>query len=229
MHPVLFDFVKYWQGLGGGERVPARHSMDLRKLPDAVPWIFIVDMTADGTVMIRLSGSAIQSAMGVGMTDHTYRDLFGDEVDESVGVDMYRLAIVRGCGLYRSGVLTLDGHVDQPYEIIALPFSDERTLGGTVMVAVLRPVDFGDRDKTSGADNVRLKVKHMLMIPSPNFIKAEQIPVDLKKRLKSQKLNPRVMDLEEFLSLASSGELPDEVIPSYSLENASSGVDERLN
>ena len=229
MHSVLFDFLKYWRGLGGGERVPARHSMDLRELPDAVPWMFIVDMTADGTVMIRLSGSAIQAAMGVGMTDHTYRDLFGDTIDESVGVDTYRLAIVRGCGLYRCGALTLDGHMDQPYEILALPFSDERTLGGTIMVAVLRPVDPQGRDKLSGAENIRLDVQHMLMIPSPNFIKAQQISVDLQKRLKSQKLYPRVMNMEGFLSIAPDGNLPNADIPSYSLEGAAQRTNEKLN
>lgn len=191
--------------------------------------MFIVDMTADGTVMIRLSGSAIQAAMGVGMTDHTYRDLFGDAVDESVGVDMYRLAIVRGCGLYRCGALTLDGQIDQLYEILALPFSDQRTLGGTIMVAALRPVELGGRDKTSGAENVRLDVKHMLMLPSPNFIKAEQIPVDLQERLKSQKLDPRVMDVDGFLSLAPDGNLPNADIPSYSLESAAQTIDEKLN
>lgn len=229
VNSVLFDLLKYWRGLGGGERIPARHSMDLRKLPNTVPWMFIVDMTPDGTVMIRLSGSAIQSALGVTMTDHTYRDLFGDTVDDGLGVESYKLAIVRGCGLYRAGAVTLDGQDLQSFETVAVPFYDERTLGGTVMVAAMRPVDAKGRDRTSGAENIRLSLRHMLMIPSPNFIKTEQIPADLQEKITAQKVEPRVMDVDGFLSLAPDGNLPDVDIPSCSLESASQGITEQLN
>ena len=230
MNSVLLGYLRYWCGLGGGERVPARHSLDLRELPDALPWMFIANMTADGSLAFSLAGSAVQSAMGTGIINRNYGDMFDNSVDDGLGVEMYTLAIVRGCGLYRCGALTLNGQDYQSFEVLALPFADDRALGGTIMVAAIGPIDAEDRDLTSGTDNIHLDLKHMFMIPSPSFIKAEQIPAKLQKKISDQHVQPKVMDLDGFLSkVADDKVLVSEDIPSHSLESASKDAAERLN
>lgn len=230
MDSVVLSFLNYWRALGGGTQVPSRRSLDLRQLASVLPWMFIMEMASDGTLRFRLAGSSLESAMGVGMTDRNFDELFDTSADDGLGAEIYALSIVRGCGLLRCGSISFDGKNFQPFEVLALPFSDDRALGGTVMVAAVQPFTFENHGFTDMREEIRIRIDKMFMLPSPNIVKPEQVPVHLLEALSEQQIDLKVLDVERLMALITAGELPSGAnMPSFSLESASQGIIEQLN
>lgn len=187
--------------MGGGGQTPSRRALDLRKLTSILRWMFILEMASDGSLRFRLVGSMLEEAMGTGMTDRHYSDLFNLEIDGGLAEEIYALSIVRGCGLLRRGNLRLGDLQDQNFEVLALPFSDERAMGGTVMVAAVMPFQFDNPTFIDSRDRFHVHIDDMLLLPSPSVIKPEQISPRLHDLLSSQNAQLRVLDVAQLIEL----------------------------
>ena len=62
----LFD---YWQHGRGDREIPTRADIDPLKIPDLLPFVFLIDVPADGSPLVyRLVGTAVVSLFGQEMT-----------------------------------------------------------------------------------------------------------------------------------------------------------------
>lgn len=221
MGPELVKFLSYWRSLGGGTHVPARNQLDLRQLASMLKWMFIMEMASDGTLKFRLAGSALEEAFGVAMTDRPYSDIFDFRDDQDLAEEVYALSIVRGCGLLRVGRMSFENESVQPLEVLALPFADQRVMGGIVMVAVVQPFSFENIANEDTRDFVSMGVDDIYLIPSPHVVTPAQLPNRLREAVLDAYLNIRVVDpgkLSEFVNAGSAASLKD--VPSVSLEQA---------
>ncbi len=158
-------------------------------------------MASDGSLRFRLAGSMLEEAMGTGMTDCHYSDLFSLEIDGGLAEEIYALSIVRGCGLLRRGTLRLGDLQEQNFEVLALPFSDERAMGGTVMVAAVMPFQFDNPTFIDSRDRFHIQIDDMYLLPSPSVIKPEQVSQRLQSLLSLQDTELRVLDVAQMLEL----------------------------
>lgn len=230
MAPELYNFFSYWRSLGGGDQVPARRLLDLRRLTSVLRWMFIMEMGNDGSLRFRLAGSSLEEAIGIGMTDRNYSDLFDTQADGGLAQEVYALSIVCGCGLLRCGTISLDGVDYQDFEVLALPFVDERAMGGIVMVATVMPFHFENLGFTDNRNTTRIQIEDMFLIPSPSAIKPEQLSDRLHALLRLHDIDLRVLDIAGLLELniegvvAANGDLP-----SYTLESAARRISDVVN
>lgn len=230
MGSELCNFLSYWRSLGGGELVPARRLLDLRRLTSILRWMFILEMNSDGSLRFRLAGSSLEEAMGIGMTDRKYADIFDTSKDNGLAEELYALSIVRGCGLLRCGTFTFDGTYYQEFEVLALPFADERAMGGTVMVATVKPFSFENLGFEDHHRDLEICIDNMFLLPSPTVITPDQISDRLSGSLSDQNLDLRVLDVERVLEMNAVGPLPtDTKLPSFTLETAAAFIPEVLN
>lgn len=201
--------------------MPARRLLDLRRLTSILRWMFIMEMGGDGSLKFRLAGSSLEEAMGTGMTDRSYAELFDTQVDGGLAEEIYALSIVCGCGLLRSGMLSLDGVDYQDFEVLALPFSDERAMGGTVMVAAVMPFHFENPGFSDNRDSIHIQIEDMFLIPSPGAIKPKQVHERLEALLQLQEVDLRVLDIEGLLAMNVGGiDAANSELPSHTLETA---------
>ena len=230
MGPELCNFLNYWRSLGGGDQVPARRLLDLRRLTSILRWMFILEMDGDGSLRFRLAGSSLEEAIGVGMTDQTYNSIFNSTPDGGIAEELYALSIVRGCGVLRSGAVTIDGDYFHELEVLALPFADERAMGGTVLVGAIRPVEFENQSFEDKRDTLALSIDDMFLLPSPNLITPQQMSNRLTKLMKEHKIDLRVVDMEQIFSQVEDGTMSNgQSLPSLNLEVAAAGVQEVVN
>lgn len=230
MGPELVNFLNYWRSLGGGTHVPARSGLDLRQLASMLKWMFIMEMASDGTLKFRLAGSALEEAFGIAMTDRPYSEIFSFREDQDLAEEVYALSVVRGCGLLRMGHMRFEGHNLQPLEVLALPFSDPRVMGGIVMVAVVQPFAFENVANADRRDLLSMGVDDIYLIPSPQVVTPLQLPERLQEALKGGTISIRAVDIDKLseLSEASAASRLTE-IPSVSLEQAASQQLDTLN
>jgi hypothetical protein len=68
-HPKVLRLFRYWQQMRGIREMPARADFDPLGIPDLLPYIFLIDVPADGGPLVyRLVGTAIVSLFGQEMT-----------------------------------------------------------------------------------------------------------------------------------------------------------------
>ena len=68
-HPKILRLFRYWQAMCGSREMPARADFDPLKIPDLLPYVFLIDVPADGTPLAyRLVGTAIVNLFGQEMT-----------------------------------------------------------------------------------------------------------------------------------------------------------------
>lgn len=228
--PELYNFLSYWRALGGGDDVPARRLLDLRRLTSNLRWMFILEMDGDGTLRYRLAGSSLEEVVGVGMTDQTYDAIFDSNTDDGIAEEVYALSIVRGCGVMKCGTFSVDGKFRHELEVLALPFADERALGGTVLVGAIRPVSIENHSFEDRRENLSVGVDEMFLLPSPNLITPQQITQRLTNKLKKRKIDLRVLDMEQIFSRVDDGmAMTDQNLPSFKLEIAAAAAREVVN
>ena len=230
MGPELCNFLNYWRALGGGDRVPARRQLDLRRLTSVLRWMFILEMDKDGSLRFRLAGSSLEELIGVGMTDKTYDSIFDNGRDSGLAEEIYALSIVRACGVLRSGAITVGGGYYHELETLALPFADERAMGGTVLVGAITPVDIQNNTFEDRRKSLAIDIDDMFLLPSPNLIKPQQMPMRLVELLKGFDIDLRVLDMEKIFDDNETGaKFSGQNLPSFNLETAAAGVQELIN
>lgn len=201
----LAQFLGYWSALGGGASIPDRQRLDLRNLTSILRWMFILEMGMDGTLKFRLAGSSLEEAVGCGMTDQSYADIFSLNDGGAITEELYAQCMVKGCGLMRSGTFVLGDDHSITLQVLALPFADPRTLGGTVMVGVVRPFDYenhGFQDRRQSFDQ---NISELLVIPSPRVITFAQLSVKLQASLEARSLSLSALNTEALLDMNQAG------------------------
>lgn len=200
MSRELRQFLEYWYALGGGKHPPERSHLDLRQLASILRWMFILEMDESGSLKFRLAGSCIEEALGCGMTDQSYADLFSVNKNASITEELYALSLVQGSGLLRSGTFTLDNKSCMDLQVLALPFADQRAMGGAVMVGAVKPFDYnnpGFVDRRSDFDQF---IDELLSVPSPRFLSEDQLSDRLAAKIKDKNVALRVLDVEAVLN-----------------------------
>ncbi len=210
--------------------MPSRRLLDLRRLTSILRWMFILEMDDDGSLRYRLAGSSLEEVVGVGMTDQTYDTIFDNSRDGGIAEEVYALSIVRGCGVLKCGAFTVDGDYFHELEVLALPFADERVLGGTVLVGAIRPVSVDNQIFQDRRKNLSRVIDDMFLLPSPNLITPQQITFNLANKLKEQRIDLRVLDMEQIFNRADGDIMPiDQNLPSFKLEIAAAAAQEIVN
>ena len=68
-HAKILRLFQYWGEMRGDREMPTRADFDPLKIPDLLPYIFLIDVPADGKPLVyRLVGTAIVSLFGQEMT-----------------------------------------------------------------------------------------------------------------------------------------------------------------
>lgn len=228
--PELYNFLSYWRALGGGDVVPARQLLDLRRLTSNLRWMFILEMDGDGTLRFRLAGSSLEEVVGVGMTDRTYGTIFEANADGGIAEEIYALSIVRGCGVLKCGRFSVDKKSQHALEVLALPFADERALGGTVLVGVIAPVSMENIAFEDRREHLSINIDDMFLLPSPNLITPQQITQRLSEKLTVRNVDLRVLDMEQIFNQVDDGlALSDQNLPSFRLEIAAAAAQDIIN
>lgn len=230
LSPELRQFLEYWLSLGGGARPPERRMFDLRKLASILRWMFIIEMDDCGTLKFRLAGSCIEDALGCDMTDQPYSSISSVNGESAIMEELYALCLVQGCGLFRNGSFTLGNGTSFDLQVLALPFADERVMGGTVIAGVVRPIAIDNREYIDYRPQFDQDIDDLLVVPSPRVVTMEQISQSVKDLMVKQQIEFRALDVERMLktdSLVSSGSSAR--FPSVNLEQVAAVTQQVLN
>lgn len=201
----LAQFLGYWSALGGGKAIPDRQRLDLRNLTSILRWMFILEMGMDGTLKFRLAGSSLEEAVGCGMTDQSYADIFSLNDGGAITEELYAQCMVKGCGLMRSGTFALGNDGSITLQVLALPFADPRTLGGTVMVGVVRPFDYENHRFQDRRHSFDQNISDLLVIPSPRVVTFAQLSQKLQGNLKARSLTLTALNTQALLDMSQAG------------------------
>jgi hypothetical protein len=226
----LCQFLSYWHSLGGGRIVPERKRLELRQLTAILRWMFILELSDEGTLKFRLAGSAIEDALGCGITDRDYSDVFSQSGQHDIMEELYALSVVQGCGVLRRGTFTLDGIQHHSMEVLSLPFTDPRVLGGTVMVGVVRPFNHHNNGFKDRREGFNQNIESLFLVPSPHLVTCDQLPQRLQAKITEKQLELRALDTERLLELSASGEfMPYSEFPSHQLDTFVNDMKQALN
>lgn len=203
--PEVCQLLGYWRSLGGGEKLPERTALDLRQLTHIMPWMFILEMTEDGALTYRLAGSALEEAIGRGMAGETYYSIFAQTEQACIMEELYATALVQGSGVLRTGSLQLGSQSKYDLEVMSLPFSDPRAMGGVILVGVVRPFEVRNQafiDKWGEFDQ---QLKRLFVVPSPRVVGKSHLSGRVNQSLSELKIDLRVMDLPKVIEIDHSG------------------------
>ncbi|MCJ9427635.1 PAS domain-containing protein [Kordiimonas marina] len=230
MSPELCQFLRYWRSLGGGDRVPDRNQLDLRKLTSLLSWMFILEMGKEGALRYRLSGSSLEGAVGCGMSGRVYADIFADHDQAALMEELYAVALVQSCGILRTGAFSLASGRRFDLEVLVLPFAEPRVMGGTELVGVVRPFDYQNQgfiDKWGGFEH---EINSLLVVPSPRILTPKHLSPRVLGAMDRAGLEMRALDMETMLELDRLGvqeQYPD--VPSLSLDAFDGPQEQSLN
>lgn len=230
LSPELCQLLSYWKALGCDDGAPDRSLLDLRQLANLLSWMFILEMGQDGSLRYRLAGSSLEEAVGCGMSGKTYADIFKDREQASVMEELYAVALVQGTGLVRTGAFTLDAN-DHELEVMVLPFSEPRAMGGTILVGIVRPFDALNQGFLDRWGSFRHDLASLFVVPGPRVITKAHLSDRVRSTLQVMEIELRALDVESTLKLdlrraSFTGE---EVIPSESLAFFASEQSQDLN
>ncbi len=231
LSPELCQLLAYWHDLGGADALPERSQLDLRRLTTILPWMFILEMGADGSLRYRLAGSSLEEGVGCGMAGKTYADIFSDHEQASVMEELYATSLVQGSGLVRTGSFSLEQDETFDLEVLALPFSDTRAMAGTVLVGVVRPFDMLNQEFSDHWGRFQHDLTTLMVVPSPRVLSREQLSDRVNAMLELIGVELRALDVPKVLALYRSGanKLPGQEIPSFDLDRLSGQQGHTLN
>ncbi len=189
-----------------------------------------MEMTSNGTLRLRLAGSSIEAAMGIGMTDRSFDELFDTKADRGIGAETYALSLIHGAGLLRRGLLSFDGKNAQPFEVLALPFADSRVAAGTVLIAAVRPFIHENHSFIDLRKNIRIRINKMFMLPPSNVEIQDQIPAKLSEALLIKQVELNVVDADQFAAILNTDEMSSEAdVHSFAYEGSPLDIARQLN
>ncbi|WP_168193128.1 PAS domain-containing protein [Rhodophyticola sp. CCM32] len=76
IHPVIKDLIAYWEDLRAGRVVPDRADIDPRAMVTLLNYTFILDRVRPGVVRFRLSGTHLNTLMGMEVRGMPIRAFF---------------------------------------------------------------------------------------------------------------------------------------------------------
>ena len=224
------QLLAYWRSLGGGDGVPERSALDLRRLTSVLPWMFILEMAGDGSLRYRLVGSSLEEAIGRGMAGQTFGEVFADGSQAAFMEELYAVALVQSSGVLRTGSFKL--HSDNAFnmEVLTLPFQDARAMGSTILVGAVRPFESDNRHFTDLWGQFDQQIDELLTIPSPRAVTSSLLSVRVHAFLAEHDLELRAMDLNKVIELDKRG-MHDKhsEIPSLSLDALGASPASSLN
>lgn len=197
--------LKYWRSLGGGKATPERTSLDLRKLTNLLPWMFILEMGEDGSLRYRLAGSSLEAAVGRGMAGRTYGEIFSDREQAGLMAELYAVALVQSCGVLRTGALAFDPNETFEMEVLALPFVESRAMGGTILVGVVRPFEVHNQGFTDRWGDFKHDLAEILVVPSPRVLLTSQLSPRVLAVLERLGITIKAVDVDKVLEIESKG------------------------
>jgi len=228
--PEVCQLLSYWRSLGGGVTVPERNVLDLRRLTSIMPWMFILEMSPDGSLRYRLAGSLLEEALGCGMAGQTYCTVFSSTEQASIMEELYAVALVQSSGILRTGSFKLNAEANFDLEVLTLPFLDSRAMGGTILVGVVRPFEVQNRSFVDKWGEFEQRLKRIYTIPSPRIVMSSQFSGRVLGLLDELGIEMRAMDLDKVIEIDYNGlHHKYEEVPSVSLETFDQGVDGILN
>jgi len=228
LSPEVCQFLTYWRSLGGGYRVPERTLLDLRQLTQILPWMFILEMAADGAMRYRLAGSALEGAVGRGMAGETHNSVFAEFEQAAVLEELYAVALVQGCGVLKTGSFTLASTTSQALEFITLPFSDPRAMGGIIFVGIIRPFEYHNVDFDDKWGELSEEINRLFVVPSPRIVRLSQLSERVTSSFQEMDVKLRVLNLKKVIEIDGLGvhhqysEIPSFNIDTF--EETSSGI-----
>lgn len=202
----VFELLSYWQSIGGGTRVPEKNQLDLRHLKSILPWMFILEMAEDGALRYRLAGSALEEAIGRGMTGQTYSEVFASGEQAALMEELHAVSLVQSSGLLRVGSFNLSGEHKIELEVITLPFQDTRAMGGTILVGVVAPFEFQNQGFIDRWGEFDQQLSTLLTVPSPRLLTYHQLSKKVQLLLKKLDVELMALDTEKLLHLEASGQ-----------------------
>lgn len=201
LSPEVCQLLGYWRSLGGGDQVPERNVLNLRHLTPILPWMFILEMSTDGSLQYRLAGSSLEEAIGRGMAGQTYGNVFATHEQSSLMEELYAISLVQSSGVLRTGSFKLQSNNRFDLEVLSLPFADSRAMGGTILVGVVRPFEFQNQGFIDRWGEFDQQVERILTIPSPRVVTTAQFSPRVNTLLESFDIDLRVMDLKKVLEI----------------------------
>ncbi|WP_417465310.1 PAS domain-containing protein [Kordiimonas sp.] len=222
--------LSYWRSLGGGKAIPERTALDLRKLTNLLPWMFILEMGEDGSLRYRLAGSSLEAAVGRGMAGRTYGEIFSNREQAGLMAELYAVALVQSCGVLRTGALAFDKNETFEMEVLALPFTEPRAMGGTILVGVVRPFEFDNQGFIDRWGEFQHDLSEILVVPSPRVMLNCQLSPRVQAALERLDITIRAVDVDKVLEIERKGGVPGLMgVPSIELDGLGSDQTQCLN
>lgn len=230
LSPEICQLLAYWCSLGGGNKAPERSALDLRHLTSILPWMFILEMSPDGSLRYRLAGSSLEEAMGHGMAGETFGEVFANSQHAALMEELYAVALVQSSGILRTGSFKLHSEVALDMEVLALPFLDARAMGSTILVGVIRPFETKNRAFVDKWGEFDQQLEKLFTIPSPRAVTLSNLSARVHTLLAEFEIELRVMDLAKVIEIDGRG-LHDRYkeVPSFSLETLNPDQPSSLN
>jgi len=230
LSPEVCQLLGYWRSLGGGDKVPERNLLNLRHLTSILPWMFILEMSSDGSLRYRLSGSSLEEAIGHGMASETYGNVFAETEQAALMEELYAVSLVQSAGILRTGSFKLHSEKRFNLEVLSLPFQDARAMGGTILVGVVRPFEFQNQGFVDKWGEFDQRVERILTVPSPRVITTNQLSGRVNCLLADFDIDLRALDMEKVIEIDDRG-LHDKYkeVPSLSLDQFDHGSSSALN
>lgn len=200
----VFELLSYWQSIGGGERVPEKSQLDLRLLKSILPWMFILEMSKDGALRYRLAGSALEEAIGRGMTGQIYGEVFASAEQAAMMEELHAVSLVQSSGLLRIGSFNLSGGHKIELEVVTLPFQDTRVMGGVILVGVVAPFEFQNQGFIDHWGEFDQRLSTLLTVGSPRLLTYHQLSKKVQLLLKKLNVELMALDTEKLLALEAS-------------------------
>ena len=199
MRLLLTEFIKTWRDLGGGAGVPHLSSMTLENVPSLIPTTACIQMSPDGALVYKKVGEGYKDVFGRDGTGlrvaEMYRNAeFGGYVEE-----LYGLAMVQHCGLYREGEMQCEDGIFFDWETVALPFIDTTAFGGTVLVVAGALKNKNDDVPENIWGQFNGSLKSITVIPSPRILTDEMLTPYCRAYQKKHGLSLKMIDVNDQL------------------------------
>lgn len=230
LSPEVCQLLGYWWSLGGGEKVPERSLLNLRHLTSILPWMYILEMSEDGSLRYRLAGSSLEEAIGRGMAGETYCNVFSATEQAALMEELYAVSLVQSSGILRTGSFKLHSKKRFDLEVLSLPFQDARAMGGTILVGVVRPFEFQNQGFVDKWGEFDQRVESILTIPSPRIVTENQLSKRVCDLLLDFDIGLRAMNLKKVIEIDDRGlHHKHKEVPSISLDHFDHSVAGTLN
>ncbi len=216
MRLLLTEFIKAWRDLGGGTSVPHLSNMTLENLPDLLPTTACIQMSPDGALMYKKVGEEYKDVFGRDVTGLRVAEMYRNAEFGGYAEELYGLAMVQHCGLYRQGEMQYEDGARLDWENVALPFIDPTAFGGTVLIMASALKNKNDEVPENIWGQFNGILKSITVIPSPRLLTDEMLTPYCRAYQKKHGLSLKMIDVNDQLRETSGFSLS---VPSVTAEH----------